>query len=122
MSSIDWGTAPAWLSAVGTVGSLSLTVRVVWLQVRDRRAELDEKLVSQARLVTAWTAGPLDFSGEYPIQRFTINNGSNQPVYNISLIAPVGVRGTYVRWIDAMGPTEKRVVRFFYSAPPGQML
>src|SRR6266542_4172418 len=52
---IDWGSAPAWVAALGTVGTLAFTLLLLRREIRDRRTE-------QARLVNAWAT----WSCHYP--------------------------------------------------------
>ena len=47
---MDW---PAWLSAVGTVGTFIVALIILGIQLRDRRRDVE---MAQARLVAAWVA------------------------------------------------------------------
>lgn len=99
---IDWGSAPAWTAALGGLATLSLSVRVAWIQVKDRRQEQADRRMIQARLVTAWVDDGRvldDF-----VARVLIRNASDQAVYRLTVALGVGVRGRYAVHRSALGP------------------
>lgn len=100
---------PSWLSAIGTVGAFAVALFLLRQQIRDRRAEVEDRRIAQARLVSAWLdkvvapPGPGQF-----VLVVLIRNGSLEPVYNVALRVEVGVRGTFVRQPGVFGPGETR--------------
>lgn len=87
---LQLGDLATWLAAVGTVGTLGLSVMVL----RKQRAELRQlhldKLAEQARLISAW---PLDIvRTNEPLRKaelmFGYRNSSSEPAY----AAEVGTR------------------------------
>jgi hypothetical protein len=115
---VQWGNAPSWLSAIGTVLALGISLSLFRTQIMDRRRQQAERRIAQARLVSAWMEDVDLGSGPYPALVLAVRNGSDQAVYSVSLSAAVGVRGTFVRWLSSMGPGEEREVRVSLPAPP----
>ncbi len=117
---LSFGDAPAWLAAIGTVGTLSLAL----LQIRTERAhrirrdaaDREERHWSQARLVSAWAGPPEpDLSahgandgprGRTPIY---LLNGSLEPVYTL-VVSIVFIQGaaphTTEKMLEAARPRD----------------
>jgi uncharacterized membrane protein len=131
---------PGWLAlaSFGTMGSfLFLIVQTHTLreQVRDERAarESDEReraeeaVKAQARLVAAWVAEIAEQEQADPSEFYAITvrarNGSAEPVYEVVVTVDAGVRGTFDRHPDVLGPGEIRPIVITASAEPrGQPL
>lgn len=109
----DW---PSWLSAIGTVGAFFLALYLLGVQIYDRRREAR---MTQARLVAAWVANIAERENTDPSAVYAITvharNGSTEPVYNVVVTTDVGVRGTFVRNPNVLGPGETR--EFVIMAP-----
>lgn len=107
---------PSWLSAVGTVGAFFVALIILVIQVRDRRSEA---LMAQARLVAAWVADIKEHETEDPSVFYAITvrvcNGSTVPVYSVTVTTDLGVRGSYDRNPDVLGPRETS--EFVITAP-----
>lgn len=71
---VDWGTAPQWFSAFGTVGALGVGATVLWRQVADGRR-------AQARLVSSLVikTGNASFI-------VVVTNTSQQLAYQLELV------------------------------------
>jgi hypothetical protein len=104
------GDAPMWLAAVGTVGTLFVSL---WLL---RRAA-DDRRIEQARLVAAWSADMSPHADGYALT-YLVRNHSDEPVYDVILSAMCGVRGTFVRHLGSLGPDEKREVKILLPGYP----
>ncbi len=114
---IDWGDAPAWVAAVGTVGTLTVAVLVAWIQVLDRRRERYDRLATQARLVTAWVEQDI-VSSTPPTLRVLVTNASPQAIYDIAIALEVGSRGRYSQWRNSLGPSETARIDFAIAGYP----
>jgi hypothetical protein len=97
------GDVATWVAAVGTVGTFSVSLALLYRADTDRR-------MAQARLTSAWMAEMTHGPGR-PELTYLIRNDSQQPVYDLQLKAMCGVRGTFVRWIGTLGPTETRELK-----------
>ncbi|MGW1109170.1 hypothetical protein [Streptomyces sp. NPDC002540] len=75
MTGVDWGTVPAWASAILTGGSLLLGFYIL---LRDRRKE--ER--AEAQGVICWT----DFDGEESTTY--VLNTTSRPTWQVSLLTP----------------------------------
>lgn len=84
--SINWGSVPDWVGAVGTVGALAAAVMVFAAELRHRREERKDAEKDQARLVAAWIEGPAEstITSSNPEVTFRVRilNRSDLPVYN----------------------------------------
>ncbi|MEU3456732.1 hypothetical protein ABZ671_24485 [Micromonospora sp. NPDC006766] len=58
MASIDYGSLPAWVSAIGTTGALLINSFLLRKALIERSEALAEKRREQAAKVTAWMDGP----------------------------------------------------------------
>jgi hypothetical protein len=99
----DWGTVPAWFSGIGTVGTLSVTTRVL---VKNRQRERSE----QARAVAVWEddvdsllmTGARDKESRATLKarrgkgpaRIWIRNGSTLPISLPTYLADFKTSGT----------------------------
>lgn len=88
------------MSAVGTVG---VSVWLLTFQVRDRVKRRER----QARAVAAWEE-ELDYMAEPPTIAVRVFNGSELPIFKVSVQVDVGVRGTFVRETASISPRETR--------------
>ncbi|MFJ8815884.1 hypothetical protein [Amycolatopsis thermoflava] len=113
---MDWGNVPGWVAAVGTIGTLTLTVRVAWNQVRDRRQEQEDRRAAQARLVTAWVDDVRRGKGFTATVK--VKNSSDQAVYGLRVSLAVGVRGQYVAGQSALGPGASAEIEFKLAGYP----
>jgi hypothetical protein len=115
------------VSAFGTVGAFGVALYLLFVQVRDRRSEAEDRRSAQARSVAAWfdDAQPvLDIAappGRNAPPKFfevavLVRNGSTEPVYHVVVRTDVGVLGEYVRFTGALGPGETR--RLGILVPP----
>lgn len=103
---MDW---PAWLSAVGTVGTFIVALVILGIQLRDRRRDAE---MAQARLVAAWVADIAERKHEDPSAFYAVtvraSNGSTEPVYDVAVTTDLGERGSHQRNPDVLGPRETR--------------
>jgi hypothetical protein len=109
---LDWGSLPAWVAAIGTVGTLAFTLMLVRRELRDRRAE-------QARLVNAWTDSwryryPLEAEPEVTTCDVVVRNSSAQPAY--------AVRVAVLPWDWNRHQREGGIGRVFLTLPPEQTM
>jgi len=110
---LDW---PAWLSAVGTVGTFIVALVILGIQLRDRRRDAE---MAQPGLVAAWVAGIAERKHEDPSAFYAVtvraSNGSTEPVYDVAVTTDLGDRGSHERNPDVLGPRETR--EFEITAP-----
>jgi hypothetical protein len=118
LSQVQLGDLPTWISSIGTAGALGVSVWLLAREIRDRRNRENERRASQASLVAGWTSGYLTTGDPYPEIHVRIRNGSFLPVYQLSMKVAAGVRGTFVRFLNAMGPDETREFRIILPAHP----
>jgi hypothetical protein len=104
------GDAPTWVLAVGTIGTLSVSLRLL-------RQSREDKRVEQARLVSAWKLDTTAEPDGYKMT-FMVRNNSEEPVYSVTLQVGCGVRGTFVRRLDTLGPAERRLVAILLPGSP----
>lgn len=109
--SLKFGELPAWFAAVGTVGTLAVSLSLLIRQANERRS-------AQARLVSAWTEELLLDRQPFPVLIVLVRNGSEQVIYNVHISVAAGVRGTFTRYLASMGPGELREVPIPLGAPP----
>ncbi|MFI8085288.1 hypothetical protein ACIF6L_31425 [Kitasatospora sp. NPDC086009] len=84
--SMDWGTAPTWISSVATTGALWATaVTLRRAQNKDRRTEADAVVCREARG---------DCCGATSRWMAQVTNDGMRPVYNVFLISFVSETGT----------------------------
>jgi hypothetical protein len=116
--SVRLGDLPGWFAAIGTVGAFGISLWLLAQQMRDRRVQSAERRAAQARLVAAWEED-LDLEAKpFPQVVLMVRNGSDLPVYNVSIQAALGTRGTFVRGLGSMGPGETRELRIALPSPP----
>ena len=108
---LKFGELPAWFAAIGTVGTLAVSLSLLIRQADERRSE-------QARLVSAWTEELLLERKPFPVLIVLVKNGSEQVIYNVHISVLAGVRGTFTRYLGSMGPGELREVPIPLTAPP----
>ncbi|HCF99622.1 MAG TPA: hypothetical protein DEV93_03660 [Chloroflexi bacterium] len=102
------------IGAIGTVGAFAVALYLLSIQMRDRRADAQERLLGQARLVAAWIADiseqPYQKDGDPVFYDITVHayNASTEPVYNVVIKTEVGVRGSFVRRPFVLGPGDRR--------------
>ena len=95
-----WAAAGTWLAALGTVG---VSVWLLAYASRDRRSASSR----QARAVAAWQEA-IAVTGEPAWIRVRVHNGSDLPVYKVTLRIATGIRGTFVRRRQVLTPGETR--------------
>lgn len=99
---VDWGTAPDWFAAVGTVGTLAAAL---WQLKRERdRARAAEARERRARVLGVVVERGTDGEGDVvaasgakvrlPMARATIHNGSDAPIHRVFWHSPSG----WVAW------------------------
>jgi hypothetical protein len=76
---------------------------------------------AQASLVTGWSSGRVTEGEQYPGFDVRVRNGNSTPIYSVSLAVVAGVRGTFVRHIDVIGPNETREFRILLPNWPRGM-
>jgi hypothetical protein len=108
---INFGDLPGWFAAIGTVGALAVSLSLLARQI-------DERRTSQARQVSAWIEDLLLDRQPFPVLMVLVKNGSDQAVYSVHVSVAVGVRGTFTRYLESMGPGELREVPIPLPAPP----
>jgi hypothetical protein len=108
---IKFGDLPGWFAAVGTVGALTVSLSLLTRQVNERRS-------SQARQASAWIEDLLLDRQPFPVLMVLVKNGSDQAIYGVHVSVLVGVRGTFTRYLESMGPGELREVPIPLPAPP----
>src|SRR5260370_32392194 len=108
-------------TAIGTAGSaivaLALGVNAQYRGGRADRVQRDRSAMAQAELVGAWTSTVLP-DDPYVELRIRIRKGSRRRVYHVSMQIVLGVCGTFVRRIEAMGPDETREFRILSPTYP----
>jgi hypothetical protein len=102
-------------TAIGTASAaviaLGLGLRAEWRVASVERKERARLRAAQASLVTGWASGRVTEGEQYPGFDVRIRNGNPIPIYLVSLSVSAGVRGTFVRHTDAIGPNETREFR-----------
>lgn len=116
MSRVDITTAIGTASAA--VVALGLGLRGEWRAIRTEQRQQERERAAQASLVTGWMSSLIIQGDPYPEIRIRARNGNETPVYQVSLKVNVGVRGTFIRYIDAMGPNETREFRIWLPGYP----
>lgn len=104
IASVSYGGLPTWLAAIGTVG---VSMWLLVLQLRDRRMGRMERREEQARHISAWLVDWMP-TVDPPTLTVRVLNGSLLAIYQVTVRIPVGVRGTFIRQVPAMGPGETR--------------
>jgi hypothetical protein len=100
------GAVPAWLAAVGTVGTLSF---VTWTWNHDRQHRHIESRQSQARLFDAWVqGGHSDGANRFYIVR--LSNASDQAIRNVDIGLEVGGVGVGIYTWGVVPPNASGVV------------
>ena len=118
---IDWGDMPAWVAAVGTVGTLVAAL----LQIRSERLarkKLEEQ--KQATGISTWIGGEASPQSTGVV----IQNMSNAPIYDvvITLVIAAGAgpqTGEEVAKLsDQQGPSVPSMRRATSIVPPGKYM
>ena len=90
MSSI-WGDIPTWLTAIGTIGAVAVSLS---LATREDRRRVQRERRQQAELVTAWLGEEVP-GGEHDLyQVVVIRNASTQSVYQV-IASLVSIQGAF---------------------------
>ena len=121
---IPAGNWAEWLAALGTSGALIFAVvglrneRAKDRALTQRQREAEER--AQASLVAGWMHNVVlkGFGEGFPELVIRVRNGSDLPIYVVTVSADVGVRGKFYRALDALAPHETREVRIAIPAPP----
>jgi hypothetical protein len=110
VDSVQWGDAPSWLVAVGTIGAVFVALGLAIGEGR-RRSQVERR--RQAELITAWVAQEAD---PVPWVWVTLANASNQAAYRLVISIVSVVDGSPVP-----RPSDPRAWRRFVSQlPPGE--
>ena len=119
MEEIRYGDVATWLTAVGTV---SVSIWLLVLQLRDRHRNREQHRREQAQTVAGWLHKN-DHQADPPALVVRVLNGSALPIFTVSIRVQVGVRGTFVRGVEAMAPHETREWRIVLPGyPRGEIL
>jgi hypothetical protein len=110
MLALAVGDAATWVLAVGTVGTLFVSLQLLRRAARDKR-------VAQAGLVSAWLMEMREEADGWALT-YIVRNNSEEPAYEVILNAMCGVRGTFVRWLGTLGPAERRKVTILLPGYP----
>lgn len=78
--SIAWGTVPDWFAAIGTVGALGLTWRLLRKELHELRADQRERQERQARAVVVWWEDDAE-------ERLVVHalNAADTPIYELQV-------------------------------------
>ena len=79
MGWVQWGDAPTWLAAVGTIGPVSVAIKLALGDSR-RRARTEQR--RQAELITAWVASRASRDDRDGIN-VRVANASHQAAYRL---------------------------------------
>lgn len=79
MANVDWGSAPDWLAAIGTVGALGVALYLLRQEMQERRRSLKRADRAPADQIFAWAQPRTDAGGW---QTFVLNK-SDEPVYDV---------------------------------------
>jgi hypothetical protein len=109
---IMWEQILAWISGIGTLGTLLIAIRLLWDHHRDRKVLLAERKSAVARKISAWC----DSAGEVPV--LYVQNLSDEPVYD--LVAYVGRMDADLTTLP--GPTNRYIEPVFGIIPPNAKL
>jgi len=121
MSWVDITTAIG--TAAAAVVALGLGLRAEWRAFRAEQRERAAGHSAQASQVAGWTSSFHFEADPYPEINIRVRNGSEMPIYVVSLQVVAGVKGTFVRYVDAMGPSEIREFKIILpSTPRGNVL
>jgi hypothetical protein len=107
---VQWGDAPSWFAAVGTIAAVGVAL---WLAGRERRRQSAEDRRHQAERITAWVAAD-DPEGKEPNVLVAVANNSHQVAYR--LVISLGDPAT--GGSRPQGPLQWR--RFVSQLPPGE--
>jgi len=118
------GNWAEWVAAVGTSGALFFAFISLRIErAKDRilsRQQAESAERAQASLVAGWMH---DFATDgitrdFPDLVIRVRNGSDLPIYGVTVSAEVGVRGKFYRALGAMAPHETREIHIPIPAPP----
>ena len=109
MSWVDVTTAIGTAAAAAVI-ALGLGSRAEWRAFRTEQEARASQRAVQASQVAGWMSSPLirEHSDAYPEIHIRVRNGSDTPIYMVWIKVMAGVRGTFIRYVDAMGPGETR--------------
>lgn len=100
-----YGDLANWLSGVGTLGALVLSLALLFRQRQNARISQRRQ---QAELVAGWEDRFESQADPFPVLFIRVRNGSELPVYMLQLRVSLGVCGTFVRSRPALAPGETR--------------
>lgn len=110
------GNWAEWVAALGTTGALIFALIGLHIERAKNRAlaerQNQDQERSQARLVAGWMHDAV-FEGKqgFPDLLLRVRNGSDLPVYMLTLSAEFGVAGTFHRVMGSLAPHETREMR-----------
>ena len=118
---IDWGTAPDWLSGVGTVGTLAVAVGVLARESTDRRRRDEYARSAQARQVHLGPVTPGGASGRqgsYMDMTYSIavTNSSDDAIHNVGLSLGVHPESVQIGTSRMLGTSSLRVKKEVLAA------
>jgi hypothetical protein len=116
LSEVIWADIPAWIGAVGTVGTLATGMILFGNQMRDRRRQYASRVAVWVDPYTLGEAGDFQLilhvknDGEQPIYDCLIKSASSPAQTPIHVLAPgqevdpisVGAGDDVVRWLDSL--------------------
>lgn len=111
METVQWGNVAEWAGAIGTVGALVVTYRLLRHELGLFRREAEQQHAAQAGSVACWTEF-LPYEGgslaePARLAHAMVLNGSDRPIFMtlLSISDPVGL-GEVNDWTVAIGTVE----------------
>ena len=91
--SVDWGTVPEWIGGIGTLLAFGVALRLLFLELRARRATESDNRARDARRISAWWEWDDEIAtGAGPVPRdraglprgwvIRLRNAGDTPVYD----------------------------------------
>jgi hypothetical protein len=103
--------------------ALGLGLRAEYRAIRTEREQRELLATAQATRIGAWISSmTYDEENHRSVVLVRIRNGSDMPVYRLEMKSKIGVQGTFVRHIDAMGPDEIRELTLWIPGNRNSML
>lgn len=108
---VAWGDVPTWFAATGTVGAFAVSL---WLL----RQNLVDRRLAHANAVAGWLERMELDREPYPALIMRVRNAGDLPVTEVSTRVAVGVRGTFIRYLETLAPRETREFVIYLPAYP----
>lgn len=112
MLAINWGSAPEWVAAVGTVGSLFAALWLVRKEGEDRKQREVERYSAPAHRVSAWC---LEEEAKLIL---AVKNMGEEPVYNCMIY--VSGTGDFSGYPGQRPDSPREIL--YGTIPPGETL